>query len=197
MSAIEKFTVLQRALGVLEKSRNRRVRDPLFAGYRLPYAVSIGTIRGGDWPSTVPDQVVFEGRYGVAVGEDIGGARRAFENAVAKTARSDAWLRRHPPRVEWWGGQFEPARIATDEPIVLALSDAARATAGTSPRLEGVPYGSDLRLLVLEGKTPAVLFGPGDVRRAHRPDEFVPLEDLRTAARATALTAMRFCGVEA
>jgi acetylornithine deacetylase/succinyl-diaminopimelate desuccinylase-like protein len=34
------------------------------------------------------------------------------------------------------------------------------------------------------------------VRRAHRPDEHVPVSDLVAAARALALAALRFCGSE-
>ena len=54
-------------------------------------------------------------------------------------------------------------------------------------------YGSDMRLLVHAGQTPAILFGPGDVRQSHRPDECVSLADLRVTVRALALTALRYC----
>ena len=62
--------------------------------------------------------------------------------------------------------------------------------------MEGVTYGSDMRLLVNVGATPAVLFGPGDVRRAHRPDEFVPVDELTATVRTLALVALRWCGHE-
>jgi acetylornithine deacetylase len=39
-----------------------------------------------------------------------------------------------------------------------------------------------------------VMFGPGDVRSAHRPDEYVPVADLLAVTRTLALTALRFCG---
>ena len=55
-------------------------------------------------------------------------------------------------------------------------------------------FGADMRLLVLEGDIPTVMYGPGDVRRAHGPDEYVPLEDLRRVTSALALTILRFCG---
>jgi acetylornithine deacetylase len=55
-------------------------------------------------------------------------------------------------------------------------------------------YGADMRLLVNEGHIPTVLYGPGNVRHAHRPNEFVMIDDLMTTARVLALTAMRFCG---
>jgi acetylornithine deacetylase len=50
-----------------------------------------------------------------------------------------------------------------------------------------------MRLLVNEGGIPTVMFGPGDVRNAHRPDEYVPLSELETVARTLALTALRMC----
>ena len=66
-------------------------------------------MRAGDWASSVPDTLVAEGRYGVAVGEDVAAARRAFEEAIARAAAADPWLAGHPPEVEWWGGRFDPA----------------------------------------------------------------------------------------
>ena len=51
----------------------------------------------GDWASSVPDTLVAEGRYGVAVGEDVAAARRAFEEAIARAAAADPWLAEHPP----------------------------------------------------------------------------------------------------
>ena len=67
---------------------------------------------------------------------------------------------------------------------------------GSPAPVEGVTYGADMRLLVNAGGIPTVLFGPGDVRVAHMPDEYVPLDELRVAARALVLAALRFCGVE-
>jgi acetylornithine deacetylase len=46
------------------------------------------------------------------------------------------------------------------------------------------------------GGTPTVLLGQGDVRRAHAPDEFVPIDELAAATRTLVLTIMRFCGAE-
>ena len=51
-----------------------------------------------------------------------------------------------------------------------------------------------MQLLVNVGGTPTVMFGPGDVRNAHRPDEWVPIAELETVTRTLALTALRFCG---
>ena len=194
VSAIEKFIPIHQALMELERARNRANEDPLYARYRLPYALCIGQMEAGNWASSVAERLVFRGRYGVAPGEDLEEARSQFEQAVAQAARADPWLRDHAPAVEWWGGQFSPARIPAEHPLVETVGDSFAEAAGTPARVEGMTYGADMRLLVNEGNTPAVLFGPGDVRRSHKPDEFVPLDDLVAVTRTLALTAVRFCG---
>jgi acetylornithine deacetylase len=214
VNAVEKFVPLLAALRRLEAERCGVAVDcateplagrgaavagdpgsPLFAGYRLPWPIEVGTVRAGDWASSVPGTLVAEGRYGVAVGEDVSAARRAFEEAIARAAAADPWLDGHPPEVEWWGGRFDPAVTSLDDPIVTTVSAAAADVTGAAPPVEGVTYGADMRLLVNVGRVPTVLFGPGDVRVAHMPDEHVPIDDLKAAAQTLILTALRFCGV--
>ena len=208
VNTVEKFLPLFAALRRLEAERcgvaegdsgAARVagdpRSPLFARYRLPWPIEVGTVRAGDWASSVPDTLVAEGRYGVAVGEDVAAAQQAFEDAIARAAAADPWLRDHAPEVEWWGGRFDSAVTDARDPIVTSLTAAVTTLTGAAPPAEGVTYGSDMRLLVNTGHIPTVLFGPGDVCVAHRPDEFVQVDELRRAAEALILTALRFCGV--
>jgi acetylornithine deacetylase len=215
VNAVEKFVPLLAALRRLEAERcgvaaaDRQEAQPsragaavagdpgspLFAGYRLPWPIEVGTVRAGDWASSVPDVLVAEGRCGVAVGADAAAARRAFEEAIARAAAADPWLAGHPPEVEWWGGRFDPAVTSFDDPVVTTVTAAAADVTGAAPPVEGVTYGADMRLLVNVGRIPTVLFGPGDVRVAHMPDEYVPIDDLRLAAETLIVAALRFCGV--
>lgn len=195
VSAIEAFFGVHRAVVELERRRNAAVDDPLFDWLDRPFAICGGRIAGGDWPSSEADWLVWEGRYGVAPGEDLDAARRAFEAAVAAAAADDPWLSTHPPTVEWWGGQFYPGRTAPDAGIVSAVRSSATHVTGDTPQLRGMPYGCDLGLTTNLGRIPTVVFGPGDVRDAHRPDESVPVADLAVVARTIALTALRFCGL--
>lgn len=204
VSAIEKFLPLFGAIRRLEAERcgaeatagrpADHARD-LFEQFRLPWPIEVGTIRAGDWASNVPATLIAEGRYGLALGEDPGTARCAFEDAIARAALDDPWLREHAPQVEWWGGRFDPAVTDRGHPIVTTVVGAVASVAGAAPPIEGVPYGADMRLLVNVGGIPTVLFGPGDIRVAHTPDEFVPVAQLRAATEALVLTALRFCGV--
>ena len=62
---------------------------------------SIGMIKSGDWPSTVPDKLVAEGRFGVFPVESVESARKAFEAMILRSAPTDGWLQQHPSVVEW------------------------------------------------------------------------------------------------
>jgi acetylornithine deacetylase len=196
VSALEKLWPVHEELLALEARRNQIGHDPLFRAYPNPFPLSIGKVEGGDWASTVPDTVRIEGRFGLSPDEDVGEAQRAFEEALEKARDRDPWLRDNPPKLEWWGGRFLPARTPVDSRIVSVLSGAARDLQGFPPDIEGVTFGSDLRHLVLEGGVPTVLFGPGDIRMAHADDESVAVSDLEIAVRVLTTAALRFCGCE-
>ncbi|MGD9704189.1 MAG: ArgE/DapE family deacylase [Acidimicrobiia bacterium] len=195
VSALEKLWPVWRALSALEDRRNREV-DPLASRWEIAYPLSIGTVRCGDWPSSVPDLLVAEGRLGVALGEPMEHARQELEQAVAEACDADDWLRAHPVDVEWWGGQFASGRLPEDSDLLELVSSAhAEASGAGRPDVWAAPYGSDLRLLVGIGGIPTLQYGPGDAARAHGPDESVSLAETVTAARALAVLALDICGV--
>ena len=190
---LDKFDGILRAIRELERRRNERLKHPLFADYEIPFAICIGRVHAGVWASTVAETLVLEGRFGLGIGEDADSARRELEEAIDRAARRDEWLREHPPAVEWWGARYLPADIPPDHALVQTLIDSFATVSGKPPSVRGMPYGADMHLLVHQGKIPTVIFGPGDVRRAHAPDEFVPIAELETATRVLALTILRFC----
>jgi acetylornithine deacetylase len=194
VSAIEKFLLLFHALERLEARRNAGVSHPLLGQHRLPYPLSIGLLRAGNWSSSVPEELEAVGRYGVAMGEDLASARAELEAAIAAAAAEDPWLAEHPPQVIWTGGQFAPGETPASHSVVRMLGECAAHVRGTAPGLEGATYGSDLRLLVNEAGIPSVLFGPGGDRRAHMPDELVAVDQVVDVARTLALMIVRFCG---
>lgn len=195
VSALDKLWPVWRALQELERVRNADP-DPLVRRWELPYPISLGTVHGGIWASSVPDLVEVEGRLGVALGEPVEDARAALEAAVATACAQDPWLRDHPVEVVWWGGQFAPGRTDPDHPLVHGLR-AARARSGgpgtREPELWGAPYGSDLRLMTAAG-VPTVQFGPGDAGLAHSTEERVPLDEVLSVARTLAVLAVDTCG---
>ncbi|MCW4051296.1 MAG: ArgE/DapE family deacylase [Candidatus Bathyarchaeota archaeon] len=196
VSAIDKFIDLVNGLKELEIQRNSRITDPLYQRYKTPYAISVGTVKGGQWPGSVPENLVFEGRLGVAVGESEMEARAEFEQKVKEIADNDPWLKENPPKVEWVGYSFASSMVPKEHAIVQKLVESLRDVTGQEPVLEGMTYASDARLLINVGKTPTIVFGPGDIRVAHGPNEYASIEDLRVTVQTLALTVMRFLGYE-
>ena len=196
VSTIEKFWIVWSALLDLERRRNAKP-DALFSRFDLPFPLNVGTLRAGEWASSVPDQLVAEGRIGVALGEPVADARADLEAAVAAACAQDRWLREHPPTVEWFGGQFASGHIASDHPLVELVSGAHASLSGFLPDVHGAPYGSDLRLMVGVAQVPTLHYGPGNVRNAHAPDEHVPIEHMRAVVRTLTLSIVRFCGTNA
>ena len=194
VSAVEKFMFLYGHLMDFERERNESVTDPRFSAYPVPWPICVGTVQGGEWASSVPEVVRAEGRFGVGVQEHVCTARRALEARVAACCEQDPFLRRNPAKVEWWGGQFAPCETPVDAGVVRATRTAARDLGLGGGQVVGVPYGSDLRHFVNLGRTPGVLFGPGDVAGSHREDESIAVEELVDGARAVALAVMRFLG---
>ena len=194
VDAVEKYLLVHQALRRLEARRNGDV-TPLMARYALPYPLSVGTVRAGDWASSVPDALVAEGRYGVALGEPVEAARAELEDALAQVCADDPWLAANPVRVEWVGGQFASGSVEAHAPVVQAVSSAHARLHGARPPVHGVPYGSDLRLLTGIGGVPTVHYGPGDVAHAHAPDESVPVAELVAVTQTLVLLVASTAGV--
>ncbi|HEX6182487.1 MAG TPA: acetylornithine deacetylase [Pyrinomonadaceae bacterium] len=81
------------------------------------------------------------------------------------------------------------AETRADAPLVRALEELTGREAGT------ISFGTEAPQLAELGAD-AVVFGPGDIRVAHRTGEFVPATELRECARILRRTIERFCGAE-
>jgi acetylornithine deacetylase len=196
VSPFDRYLPVYEAIRAFETRRNDAVDDPLFAAFDIPFPVCIGRIESGIWPSTEAESLVAEGRLGVGTHEEPDHVRAAFERVVRTATERDGRLPGHPPRVEWWGAQFLPAKTPADAPVVGTLRAAHRDASGSEAVLQGMTYGADMRLFIHEAGMPTVMYGPGDIRRAHAPDEYVPVADLETCARTLVLTILRFCGTK-
>jgi len=196
VSAIEKFYVLLDAVQRLERRRHVEYQNPLYEDPNNIAPVNFGTLRSGEWPSTVPDELVVEGRFGVLPGESTDAARKAMAAALREAAGQDSWLSEHPPELEWFEGQFESGETPRDSPIVPAIAEGHLQTFGEAPVVQGVTYGSDLRLFTNHGGIPAVLYGPGSIFDAHTVNEHVDLEEVIAATKVLAYIVSQWCGGE-
>jgi acetylornithine deacetylase len=196
VSALDGFAALLPQLRSLEADRQRRVDPAVAARYPDPAGIaplSVGTVHGGEWHSTVPDRLVAEGRLGVLPGEPVDRARAELESTVAAAAARDPWLAEHPPTVAWFEAPFESGATDLDAAILTVLGGVHANLFGAAPTVSGVPYGSDLRLFTNHAQVPTVLYGAGDVRLAHAVDEWVDLTEVLAATEAIAHLIVRWC----
>ncbi len=194
ISAIEKFNIINQSIIELEKERHSLFSVEYYESPERVAPINIGTIKGGEWHSTVPDSVIVEGRLGVFPGEPVSDARTAFSNHIIKVSNSDPWLKNNPPIIEWFEGQFESGQTDIDHSIINHLKEAYNNVNNSNPIVEGVTYGSDLRLFTNHADIPALLFGPGDVRLAHSANEYVEIEEVLTCIKIISNLIINWCG---
>jgi acetylornithine deacetylase len=194
VSAIEKFNLIHQSIIKFEKERHDSFNVTYFESRDRVAPINIGTIKGGEWHSTVPESVVAEGRFGVFPSETTRNARDAFEDHISEISNNDPWLKDNPPVVEWFEGQFEPGQTDPEHPVIDKLMASHLTATGYAPIIEGVTYGSDLRLFTNHAHIPAVLFGPGDVRLAHAANEFVEIKEVLTSVKVVANMIVNWCG---
>lgn len=127
--------------------------------------INVGAIRGGTQPNIVPDACTI----------DVD--RRTLPGETEATVRRELWelLRRAGVKAS-----FEPLRLAPCEaletpPELSWVRNLCRA-AGRR-RTVGVHFFCDAAPLAKAG-TPAVVFGPGDIARAHTADEWISVASL-------------------
>ncbi|MEH7454935.1 peptidase [Gottfriedia acidiceleris] len=196
VSAIEKSVLIIQQIQKLEQLRNERIADPLYDGVPIPIPINIGTIQGGTWPSSVSDLVTLEGRFGVAPNERLEDAKIEFENWIDNIKNIDDWFVENPVEVEWFGARWVPGTVEADSELVQTLQRNYLETIKQNPVVEAAPWGTDGGLFTQILNIPMIVFGPGETKVAHYPDEFIDLDQMFLAAEIIASTLIDWCGVE-
>src|SRR5262249_24453381 len=120
--------------------------------------------------------------------------RAVLANALRRESEKHVWLSEHPPRLEWFEGQFESGETPADSPIVETVGRCHAAITGQRPAIRGITFGADLRLFTRHANIPTVMYGPGSASVAHTTDDFVPIDELVTCANTLARTIVEWCG---
>lgn len=153
--------------------------------------VNPAMIRGGRAPNVVPDECVLTIDRRTLPGETLEDVRAPFERLLDR-------LRREFPGFDLaleFAELTQAAEIPADAPIAAVVRAAAREERGQEPSDIGFTGITDARFYVNDANTPAVVFGPGDLRVAHTSNEHVPVVDLVSAARVYARSFVGFLGM--
>ena len=195
VSALEKFVPLFNDLMAFERERNAALRHPLYDMFPNKVPINVGVVRAGNWASTVPEILEAEIRVGFLPGEELEPFKRLVSQRIMAAAQRDPWLRLHPPVLTFFGGQFIAAETPSDAPICGAIRAAHRRVTGTDAATQAATYGADMRHFIVFGGMPCVMYGAGDIRLAHAPDEYLEVDQLLTAVKVVAGVLVEWCGV--
>jgi acetylornithine deacetylase/succinyl-diaminopimelate desuccinylase len=184
-----------RLLGLIETELAPRLAvraHPLLGAPTL----NVGTIRGGDQPSTVAARCVLAADRRLVPAETADAAIAELAELCGRVAASFpglAWnVRRQPGGMATFA--HGPLLTPAEHPLAAAVAAAAAAVRGRREEPVAFPAWTDGALLANEAGIPTVVLGPGDLALAHGPDESVPLAEVGEAARIYALSALAFCG---
>ena len=91
---------------------------------------------------------------------------------------------------------YEPAEIDPTERIAEVFLKYASEIAGIEKKPWGAPYSTDMRNFVNDSKWPAIIFGPGDVFKAHRPNECISIGEVITAMKVILVASAEILGLK-
>lgn len=139
--------------------------DPLFAP---PWStLQVGTVQGGRAVNVIPDVCTAELEARAIAGVDPA----TLLEPVRRAARG---LSEQGFSVDWTEtGAYPALSLPADSPLAALL----RELTGQPPQ-DAVSYGTEAGLYQSTG-VDAIVCGPGDIARAHRPDEYILTGELR------------------
>ena len=177
ISAVENLPGVIAALLGLERDYNKG-RDA--AAGAQPFSLVIGKIAGGHYETVTAGEVVLAGgAYFAPELGDVVTIMNGFRRAIAQANANDPALRAHPARLEFLhhdDSTLQPGDIAIAREMGRVL--ARRGGDGTAYR---GAFCCDARHLVNQGGIPTIIFGPGTIAQAHKPDEHIVLADYLAA----------------
>jgi acetylornithine deacetylase len=156
----------------------RDVRDDQDARFSPPFTtLNVGLIQGGKAKNVIPGECTLTVEWRPIPGQDPDRVLRMLQDVCALMEGDRIRVEVGAPRMD--KGIVVPANSTLVESLA----------AGVTP--ETIPFGTELLYLAALGAE-ACVFGPGDIRVAHRTGEFVPLDELQKAVDILAAAIDRF-----
>ncbi|EFC35936.1 acetylornithine deacetylase [Naegleria gruberi] len=202
ISAIEKSQIVLNAIKKLEFERTHLIRNvlkqKLFENITIPVPINVGVIKGGEWPSSVPDFTVIEGRFGIIPNyETVEDAKKVLNDLVFKiiVEEDPEHFNAYPSKLEFIGASWVPGYVPLEHEFVSQLTKSFSQVTGQDPIIASSPWATDAGYVNALGNTPSVVFGPGVTHMAHQTNEYIPIENIYKAAEVIANTIVDWCGV--
>lgn len=177
VNAISKMYPIYNALEKLNEWRAENVKFELYEqGSGQAVHLNLGTLKGGDWVSTVPGEAILECRIGFIPGETREEIKELIYKTIDEAVQGDEWFIENPPEVEWFGWAADPWYQDPEDPLVKTFIETTEGVLGRDLQTIGRASGNDARFTQYYDRA-GIAFGPiGE--NMHGPDECVDLESV-------------------
>jgi acetylornithine deacetylase len=199
VNPLDKLWLVYRALQALDAKRAATIRHPALQqaiGRSTNLLVSHIGAGHDDVYSRIAPHAVLAGSLSFPPAETLPQVQAEIVAALSEAAVGDAWLKDHPPRLEFVSG-VSGAEVSVDDPLYRVVADAIERITGEAPHVNPLHTSSDIRNPIVQASIPTVGLGPlgGDLTQNGRHDEWVDLEDYRRAVEVAAAVIVGWCGV--
>jgi acetylornithine deacetylase len=151
-------------------------------------------LEGGVFYGVIPGIASFGFDIRIIPGMTCDGVKKDMEKFLDKLRENDKELKAElvfeQPPLDW----LAPVEIKQDHPLVLSCIKASKKVLGTEPELIGVPFGTDGVFYTKAGIDMPIIpsFGPGLIKLAHGPDEYIEVRSILDSAKIFALSAIEY-----
>ena len=176
VSAIEKIPVIINALLDLETKYNTSQKINYMEKGRTPFSLVIGKVSGGHYESvTASEAIIRGGAYFSPVTGDIHEIMDKMKDTIHSVNMRDEFLKKNPAILRFLHHD-DSSRQSEQIPLAVALSDSLKKQGMLGDIVPG-PFACDARHLINQGNIPTVIFGPGTIAQAHKPDEHIMISE--------------------
>jgi acetylornithine deacetylase len=199
VNPLDKLWLVYRALQALDAKRGGAVRHPALQqaiGRSTNLLVSHMAAGSDGIYSRISPHAVLAASLSFPPPQTLQQIQVEVAAAIREAAEADAWLKDHPPRLEFVSG-VTGAEVSADAPLYRVVADAVRQVTGQAPHVNPLHTSSDIRNPILQAGIPTVGLGPlgGDLTQNGLTDEWVDVEDYRRAVKVAAAVIVGWCGV--
>jgi acetylornithine deacetylase len=160
-------------VAIRDAARDLAANGPFDGRFEPPYStMQVGTVQGGVGVNVVPERCVFD-LEARAIPADVPTALLdPLHQAISRERLTAETANRHIAIETELLSEYPALDLADDHPLVAWTESLSGL-----PRQAAVSFGTEAGLYQAAG-IPAVVCGPGDVTRAHQPDEYILREEL-------------------
>jgi acetylornithine deacetylase len=199
VNPLDKLWLVYRALQALDARRGAAVRHPALQqaiGRSTNLLVSHMAAGSDGIYGRIAPSALLAGSLSFPPPETLQQVQAEIEAAVREEVLADAWLKDHPPRLEFVSG-VTGAEVSADDPLFRVVADAVRQVTGQAPHVNPLHTSSDIRNPIVQAGIPTVGLGPlgGDLTQNGLTDEWVDVEDYLRAVKVAATVIGGWCGV--